>query len=126
MGQATVAEPAYAFRRHSRNGGANGPSHASGRQFHYARAGGAGFAPPTSAALLLERRYLGRSRLAMERGPGDAAAHYEIDRSPVPARPLTFEAGEMKFIFSPRIVFLFPGHAFLPYLTAVRPTSYWI
>src|SRR3546814_8429065 len=80
MGQATVAEPSYAFRRHSRNGGANGPSHASGRQFHYARAGSAGVAPPTSATLLLDRRCLGRSRLAMERGPGDAAAHYELDR----------------------------------------------
>src|SRR3546814_3535911 len=110
MGQATVAEPAYAFRRHSRNGGANGPSHASGRQFHYARAGGAGVAPPTSAALLLDRRYLGRSRLAMERGPGDAAAHYEIDRSPDPARPSTFEAGEMKFILDRTRTRLNPSH----------------
>src|SRR3546814_12539482 len=85
MGQATVAEPSYAFRRHSRNGGANGPSHASGRQFHYARAGSAGVAPPTSATLLLDRRCLGRSRLAMARGPGAAAAPYELDRSPAPA-----------------------------------------
>src|SRR3546814_15912549 len=125
MGQATVAEPSYAFRRHSRNGGANGPSHASGRQFHYARAGSAGVAPPTSATLLLDRRCLGRSRLAMERGPGDAAAHYEIDRSPDPARPLTFEAGEMKFIFADSMDFVDPGYDFLRDRNAERRTSYW-
>src|SRR3546814_9135794 len=81
MGQATVAEPSYAFRRHSRNGGANGPSHASGRQFHYARAGSAGVAPPTSATLLLDRRCLGRSRLAMERSEEHTSELQSLMRS---------------------------------------------